>query len=179
MEASIALPWLQGGLCRLGGGQHGAPSIRNGCSSFRSSLQVSGVVLAIGTWLWYCLAVCSKMALPVSSSGLSADAFYWFPCPASCLVGVCGFLWVTCGVSYALLIFYCCCCHVLFFREGLLFGSSHHQLSMLLQFSLSPSASPVSRKGAGPQTRTVPSSEAEAMRPGIAGFQLTQFTVRV
>lgn len=27
--------------------------------------------------------------------------------------------------------------------------------------------------------RTVPSSEADAMRPGMAGFQLTQLTVRV
>lgn len=44
---------------------------------------------------------------------------------------------------------------------------------------LSPSASCVSRNGAGPQMRTVPSSEADAMRPGMAGFQLTQLTVRV
>ncbi|TNN61590.1 hypothetical protein EYF80_028202 [Liparis tanakae] len=50
---------------------------------------------------------------------------------------------------------------------------------MTWQLPLSPSASCESRKGAGPQTRTVPSSEAEAMSPGMAGFQLTQFTVRV
>lgn len=50
---------------------------------------------------------------------------------------------------------------------------------MLLLLPLSPSASCVSRKGAGPQTRTVPSSEAEAMSPGMVGFQLTQLTVRV
>lgn len=42
-----------------------------------------------------------------------------------------------------------------------------------------PSGSWESRKGAGPQTRMVPSSEALAIRPGRTGFQLTQFTVRV
>jgi len=51
--------------------------------------------------------------------------------------------------------------------------------TMIWQLPLSPSASCESRKGAGPQTRTVPSSEAEAMSPGMAGFQLTQLTVRV
>ena len=44
---------------------------------------------------------------------------------------------------------------------------------------LMPSASGRSMKGAGPQTRTVPSSEALARSPGTTGFQLTQFTVRV
>lgn len=53
-----------------------------------------------------------------------------------------------------------------------------HQLSML-QHSLSPSVSWTSKKGAGPQMRTVPSSEALASSPGRTGFQLTQLTVRV
>lgn len=52
-------------------------------------------------------------------------------------------------------------------------------VKQIWQLPLSPSASCESRKGAGPHTRTVPSSEAEAMSPGMAGFQLTQLTVRV
>lgn len=76
------------------------------------------------------------------------------------------------------ILFYCGILGLLLKRE-VICSLSDHQLSMLLQFSLSPSVSCESRKGAGPQTRTVPSSEAEAMRPGMAGFQLTQLTVRV
>lgn len=57
-------------------------------------------------------------------------------------------------------------------------GAADHQLS-ILQHSLSPSESWTSRKGAGPQIRTVPSSEALANSPGRTGFQLTQLTVRV
>lgn len=56
--------------------------------------------------------------------------------------------------------------------------AADHQLSML-QHSFSPSASWTSRKGAGPQIRMVPSSDALASRPGTTGFQLTQLTVRV
>lgn len=67
----------------------------------------------------------------------------------------------------------------LLLKRDVIWSINDHQLSMLLQFSLSPSTSCDSRKGAGPQTRTVPSSEAEAMSPGMAGFQLTQLTVRV
>lgn len=63
-------------------------------------------------------------------------------------------------------------------RENSPAGGSGYQLSML-QHSLMPSASGRSMKGAGPQTRTVPSSEALARSPGTTGFQLTQFTVRV
>lgn len=57
-----------------------------------------------------------------------------------------------------------------------IFLSSSHTFTHL---PLSPSASGESINGAGPQTRTVPSSEAEAISPGIVGFQLTQLTVRV
>lgn len=56
---------------------------------------------------------------------------------------------------------------------------NYSELLILLQLPLSPSASGESIKGAGPQMRTVPSSEAEAISPGIVGFQLTQLTVRV
>lgn len=53
------------------------------------------------------------------------------------------------------------------------------QMLVFTFIPFSPSASWTSRKGAGPQIRMVPSSEALASKPGTTGFQLTQLTVRV